>query len=90
MAALNERVEIEVTEDVQNNFTGKSIEGPIVAFHSFFLLAIMIFKSLDIFVNMPSAYQLPLSNNLIQNSLLKSQEVDIRNINSRDTLYYVE
>ena len=34
-------------------------------------------------------FQLPLSN-LIQKSLLKSQEVDIRNINSRDTLYYVE
>jgi hypothetical protein len=35
-------------------------------------------------------FQLPLSNKLIQKSLLKSQEVDIRNINSRDTLYYVE
>jgi hypothetical protein len=35
-------------------------------------------------------FQLPLSNNLIQKSLLKSQEVDIRKINSRDTLYYVE
>ena len=35
-------------------------------------------------------FQLPLSNNLIQKSLLKRQEVDIRNINSRDTLYYVE
>lgn len=35
-------------------------------------------------------FQLPLSNNLIQKSLLKSQEVDIRNFNSRDTLYYVE
>jgi hypothetical protein len=35
-------------------------------------------------------FQLPLSNNLIRKSLLKSQEVDIRNINSRDTLYYVE
>jgi len=34
-------------------------------------------------------YQLPLSK-LIQKSLLKSQEVDIRNFNSRDTLYYVE
>jgi hypothetical protein len=34
-------------------------------------------------------YQLPLSK-LIQKSLLKSQEVDIRKINSRDTLYYVE
>jgi hypothetical protein len=35
-------------------------------------------------------FQLPLSNNLIQKSLLKSQEVDIRNFNSRDTLYFVE
>jgi hypothetical protein len=35
-------------------------------------------------------FQLPLSNNLIQKSLLKRQEVDIRKINSRDTLYYVE
>jgi hypothetical protein len=35
-------------------------------------------------------FQLPLSNNVIQKSLLKSQEVDIRNFNSRDTLYYVE
>jgi hypothetical protein len=35
-------------------------------------------------------FQLPLSNNLIQKSLLKRQEVDIHNINSRDTLYYVE
>ena len=34
-------------------------------------------------------YQLPLSK-LIQKSLLKSQEVDIRKINSRDTLYYME
>jgi len=34
-------------------------------------------------------YQLPLSK-LIQKSLLKSQEIDIRKINSRDTLYYVE
>jgi len=34
-------------------------------------------------------YQLPLSK-LIQKSLLKSQEVDIRNFNSRDTLYFVE
>ena len=35
-------------------------------------------------------FQLPLSNNLMQKSLLKSQEVDIRNFNSRDTLYFVE
>jgi|LakMenE18May11ns_1017448.scaffolds.fasta_scaffold9441392_2 hypothetical protein len=35
-------------------------------------------------------FQWPLSNNVIQKSLLKSQEVDIRNFNSRDTLYYVE
>lgn len=35
-------------------------------------------------------FQFPLSNKLIQKSLLKSQEVDIRNIKSQDTLYYVE
>lgn len=35
-------------------------------------------------------FQSPLSNILIQKSMLKSQEVDIRNFNSRDTLYYVE
>jgi hypothetical protein len=34
-------------------------------------------------------FQLPLSK-LIQKSMLKSQEIDIRKINSRDTLYFVE
>ena len=50
-------------------------------------------KLYDFFLDQDSInkyFQLPLSDNLIQKLLLQSQEVDIRNINSQDTLYYVE